>query len=227
MASPHLLDNVIWSALTSRQSGFAIGDDFARRFPVDIAPFGGMVDASEKSFESLARVCAPDDTVSLLSLNVISVPKQFDIVRAAPLNQMVGPSKQGAVAVTRVERLTVEDVDEIMALIALTKPGPFAMNTVRLGVYLGIRVGGVLVAMVGERFRLDGYTEVSAVCVHPTFRGQGLSATLVGALCEQIIARGDTPILHVFEDNVAASSLYEKLGFRVRTTFQRIVLKRI
>jgi ribosomal protein S18 acetylase RimI-like enzyme len=32
--------------------------------------------------------------------------------------------------------------------------------------------------MAGERFQLPGYIELSAICVHPNGRGQGLGAAL-------------------------------------------------
>ena len=33
---------------------------------------------------------------------------------------------------------------------------------------------------------------------------------------QDIAARGDTPFLHVLDDNLVAIALYERLGFRVR-----------
>jgi hypothetical protein len=34
-----MLDNAIWAALTTRQAHFALGNEQARRFPADMAPF--------------------------------------------------------------------------------------------------------------------------------------------------------------------------------------------
>jgi hypothetical protein len=65
----------------------------------------------------------------------------------------------------------------MLELVRLTEPGPFAARTHRLGRYIGLRRGGKLVAMAGERMRLDGFTEISAVCTHPDARGQGLGAS--------------------------------------------------
>jgi hypothetical protein len=38
-SSNAMLDNPIWYALTTRQGHLAIGDDRARRYPADVAPF--------------------------------------------------------------------------------------------------------------------------------------------------------------------------------------------
>ncbi|GAA1631720.1 GNAT family N-acetyltransferase [Nonomuraea maheshkhaliensis] len=89
-------------------------------------------------------------------------------------------------------------------------------RTVELGVYLGIRRSGELVAMAGERLHPPGWTEISAVCTHPAHRGQGLATRLVLAVAAGIRARGETPFLHAAASNTNAISLYERLGFRLR-----------
>jgi len=49
-----------------------------------------------------------------------------------------------------------------------------------MGSYYGVRSpAGELIAMGGERLQLDGYCEISAVCTHPSFRGQGFAARLI------------------------------------------------
>jgi ribosomal protein S18 acetylase RimI-like enzyme len=82
-----------------------------------------------------------------------------------------------------------------------------------------------LVAMAGERLRPVGYTEISAVCTHPGYRGRGYGRDLVETLVRNIIDRGDVPILHVEKDNRAAS-LYEKVGFSIRQTIHLVGLRK-
>ena len=60
-------------------------------------------------------------------------------------------------------------------LAAHTNPAPFLSRTVELGDYYGIRRDGQLIAMAGERLHLDGWTEISAVCTAPAYRGQGIA----------------------------------------------------
>jgi predicted GNAT family acetyltransferase len=85
-----------------------------------------------------------------------------------------------------------------------------------MGTYLGIRKDGKLVAMAGERLKLPGYTEISAVCTHPEHLGHGYAGFLMTILAERIRERGETAILHVRAENMRAVQLYERLGFKRR-----------
>ena len=106
-----------------------------------------------------------------------------------------------------------DDSAEMIELTALTKPGPFSTRTHELGAYFGIREGSKLVAMAGERLKVPGYTEVSAVCTHPDHNGKGYARVLMIEVMRVIRERGETPFLHVRQDNERAIALYERLGF--------------
>ena len=82
----------------------------------------------------------------------------------------------------------------MVALAALTHPGPFRSHTYRFGTYLGIRVDGVLAAMGGQRMHLPGYREVSAICTHPDFRGRGYARVIVARLVAAIFDEGLDPV---------------------------------
>jgi predicted GNAT family acetyltransferase len=114
----------------------------------------------------------------------------------------------------------------MIELTDLTKPGPFGARTHELGDFYGIRIGGKLAAMAGERMKVDGHTEVSAVCTHPDHLGKGYAAALMRAVMRGIRARGETPFLHSRADNTRAIGLYEKLGFRQRLAGHFVVLTR-
>ncbi len=122
--------------------------------------------------------------------------------------------------------LTEKDAAEMLALAQLTEPGPFRSRTHEMGHFRGIRIHGRLAAMAGERMRFPGYTEVSAVCTHPDFRGLGLARRLSKAVSAAIQARGDTPFLHAWKSNYPAIALYETLGFKWRSDVNVAVLER-
>jgi predicted GNAT family acetyltransferase len=115
----------------------------------------------------------------------------------------------------------------MVELASLTKPGPFGRRTHELGTYLGIRSEGKLVAMAGERLKVPGYTEVSAVCTHPEHTGKGYARVLMTEMMQCIRDRGETPFLHVRRDNRRAVELYERLGFRTRVTTHYAVLRKV
>jgi predicted GNAT family acetyltransferase len=74
--------------------------------------------------------------------------------------------------------------------------------------------------------RFERFIEISAVCVDPAYRGKGYAALLMMQLARQMQENGLTPFLHVLADNLGAIALYEKLGFRRRSTMQMTVVLR-
>jgi predicted GNAT family acetyltransferase len=104
----------------------------------------------------------------------------------------------------------------MLELTAATEPGPFLPQTIQMGRYFGIRASdGQLVAMAGERLRSTAFTEISAVCTHPEFRGHGYARDLTTFLAAQILAAGKAPFLHV-KSETGAKVVYRKIGFRLR-----------
>jgi predicted GNAT family acetyltransferase len=71
--------------------------------------------------------------------------------------------------------------------------------------------------MAGERLRLPGWTEISAVCTAPAHCGQGLATRLVGGVAAGIRERGGTPFLHAAAANKTAIRLFQSIGFALRT----------
>ncbi|MEM9477818.1 MAG: GNAT family N-acetyltransferase [Pseudomonadota bacterium] len=109
---------------------------------------------------------------------------------------------------------------------AETEPGPFFARTHLLGSYWGIFEKGCLIAMAGERMRLPGFCEISAVCVDHSARGRGLARALVARVAQTILARGDMPFLHAYAGNRPAIALYHSMGFRIRRHMHIVTLAR-
>jgi predicted GNAT family acetyltransferase len=223
----HPLDRAIWNALTTTQSRFAVRDERAVRYPAAIAPFAALADSGAESFASLRLLIEAHGPAAFMEKADVVAPPAFAVVRRAPLLQMIW---QYTDTVQQNElqyaRLTERDMPEMLALTHATQPGPFGPRTPELGSYFGVRKDGRLVAMAGERMRLDGFTEISAVCVDPAFRGQGYARGLMLLLISVISTRGETPFLHAFTANEKAIDLYRTLGFVDRQVFRLTVLDR-
>ena len=220
-----VLDNAIWSSLTTRHSYLAEGKGRARRYPTGVSPLGAIQDASDASFEALASLLRPDEEIVLGSPTEILPVRGLEAFARVTLRQMVRSSLSRPTVTQHVIPLGAADVADMLALVEITKPGPFRSRTRELGQYLGIRVDGRLVAMAGERLRPVRYTEISAVCTHPDYRGRGYGRDLVETLVRNIIDRGEVPILHVEKDNPAIS-LYERIGFSIRQTIHLVGLRK-
>jgi ribosomal protein S18 acetylase RimI-like enzyme len=220
----HSLDNPIWNSLSSLHAHFAEGDGVAQRYPPEVTLLAGMAEPTAEAYTSLAKTL--QRAVAVLFLDQPpQIPAGWITVHASPLVQMVCEKPNLAQDGFPAEKLTPADVPEMIALAELTKPGPFGTRTRELGEYLGIRQNTRLVAMAGERLHLPGYTEVSAVCTHPEFQGRGYARELMSILMRKIIQRGETPILHVRQENVSAIHLYEKLGFRTRRLIHFVIIR--
>ena len=226
IAGAHPLDHPIWSALTTGQRGIAEGGARAWRYPPAIAPFAAIADAMPESYEALRSLLSPADRAVLFTPDAVVPPDAFELHLAATGEQMVGAVVHVSAGGPEIVTLGVADVPAMMELVALTKPGPFSVRTHELGTFLGIRIGGQLVAMAGERMKPKGYTEMTAVCTHPSHRGRGYAQAVLGAISERIAARGEMPFLHVFSENAAAIALYHRLGLRIRRRIHVTVLGR-
>jgi predicted GNAT family acetyltransferase len=216
----HPLDNVIWQALTTRHARFAESFDGARRFVREVGPLGGIPETDSQGFTALAGLVGPGGTVGLFLDDSYESQPGWSFVVGAPLLQMI--CENGVIDLaardprTKIMELGDADSSEMIELTALTKPGPFSTRTHELGTYLGIRDGEKLVAMAGERLKVPGHTEVSAVCTHPEHTGKGYAAVLMNEVMKGIRQRGETPFLHVRQDNARAIDVYKRLGFRER-----------
>lgn len=218
MAIDHsVLDRPIWAALTTGHRALAEGSRLAWRYPAEIAPFAAMLDASPEAFQALRALIPLNGLAALFTLDKVEPPPGLEIQLEAPIYQMISTG----VATTpgtpaEVLALGGADAADMLLLAELTRPGPFGPRTHELGDYIGIRIGGRLAAMAGERMRLDHHVEISAVCVHPDHRGKGYARILVECLMHRLVQRGITPFLHVFAGNMAAIALYRQLGFVIR-----------
>jgi ribosomal protein S18 acetylase RimI-like enzyme len=223
----HPLDNVIYQALTTREAQFAESFGLACRFQKEVTLLGAFRGPTDEGYESLAGLLSRGGAAALF----LEVPYQarpgLELIAAAPLLQMV-QEKNGSAQASPAEilELTPSDSHEMVELAALTKPGPFGTRTHELGTYLGIRQNGKLVAMSGERLKVPGYTEVSAVCTHPDHTGKGYARILMTEVMRRIRERGETPFLHVRADNDRAIELYQRLGFGERLRSHLAVLRK-
>ncbi|MBL1084543.1 GNAT family N-acetyltransferase [Streptomyces actinomycinicus] len=211
----HVLDDPARSSLTGPHAHFAERRGRVLRYPADVSPWlslPGEPDAQD--WADLAALAGPGAEILLPGFRG-ELPDGWETTFRMDGVQLVDDGLAAAPDAEAV-RLGPADVPEMLDLVARTRPGPFLRRTVELGTYLGVRREGALVAMAGERLHPPGFTEISAVCTDPAFRGEGLATRLILAVAHGIRERGETPFLHTGAQNTGAVRLYESLGFRLR-----------
>ncbi|MFB9475294.1 GNAT family N-acetyltransferase [Nonomuraea salmonea] len=218
------LDDPVRAALLGTHAHLAEQRGRVLRYPLDVSPFVSLPpDPGPADWADAAALAGADGTV-VMTGPAPAPPADVAESMLIPGVQLTGEHVAGAHD-DAVVRLGPADVPEMLDLVARTQPGPFLLRTVELGVYLGIRRGGALVAMAGERFRPPGWTEISAVCTDPAHQGQGLARRLVLAIVAGVKERGEQPFLHAADTNTGAIRLYERLGFRLRRPVEFRVVK--
>jgi len=224
----HELDNPFWSSLATRHADIAQGGTLARRYPVAISPIAGLPGVGPANIAALEALVEIDDDIGTAGPFVPALPGNWETLHESRLTQMIysntSPLPEGDVETTV---LGASDIAEILALIELAKPGPFRSRTIELGTYLGIREGGRLVAMAGERTWVGDFRELSAVCTHPDAQGRGYAQALIGRVINRMLRAGQTPFLHVDTGNLRAIAIYRSLGFVRRAEYPVLHAKRI
>jgi len=212
-----VLDNPVWHALKGPLSRFASSrsaEDVVH-FDPEVGLFSAVDQIDETIWNRIAHLSGLEGQCGLFRDVIPHPPPGWEVHFQESCWQMVAGEVSNPSGID-IAQLGAADAPEMLALAELTEPGPFFIRTHELGRYVGVRRDGRLVAMAGERFRVPGFVEVSAVCTHPDARGEGLAAELTLDVVRAIRAGGDQAFLHVLESNENALRLYEKLGFSIR-----------
>lgn len=217
----HPLDNPVWHALGGPQFRLGATDGKVRHYDPTIAMFAAVGDPAAADVAGLPK----GRSYGFVTVERVRFPASIEVEREAEVMQMIAERPSPDAPNEEVVALVDSNVPEMMTLAELTHPGPFAGRTIKMGTFWGVFVEGRLAAMAGERMRLDGFTEVSAVCTHPDFRGRGFARSLVSKVLAGVIERGETPFLHVYPDNRPAIAAYEKLGFTQRRTMRFTIVR--
>jgi ribosomal protein S18 acetylase RimI-like enzyme len=221
------LDDPILAALSTRHARFARAAGHALRYPADVSPMAALRVPDARAFDDLRALAEPGETLALVARRLPAVPAGWEVLLSRAIDQMAWAGGPPPAPAEEPLRLGDADVPDMLALTALTKPGPFLARTHHMGRYYGLRAAdGRLMAMTGERLTADDFTEISAVCTHPDFAGRGLARRLVTHVLGQLLAEGRFPILHVKTENDGAKRLYAQLGFRPSGAMEFVVIRR-
>lgn len=222
----HPLDNPAFNALISNNKRLSHGNEQAKHFADDVAPFIGLKDYSDNDFQKLYELLPENRPGVLIKHIEQEIPKNWNILRAFRCYQMLFEQPAVYEPSAGIVNLTHEHVPQMLALTKLTNPGPFLQCTIEFGHYRGIFDGEKLVAMAGQRMHAFNYAEISAVCTHPDHLGKGYARQLLLNQAQRIQAEGNIAYLHVRTDNTRAIKVYEGIGFTIRKEMYFYVLQK-
>jgi ribosomal-protein-alanine N-acetyltransferase len=126
-----------------------------------------------------------------------------------------------------IRKMRTEDLPEVQAIEIVSFPNPWSEDTFR-GEIQNTVVSEPLVVVHRPDGRVVGYTvywrigddvQVNNIAIHPDFRGRGIGESLMKFILEKVRGAGVTFVsLEVRASNIAALTLYGKLGFEVLGT---------
>ncbi|MCF2446793.1 GNAT family N-acetyltransferase [Dyadobacter sp. CY345] len=211
------LDNPVWHSLQSSQKSFALGSDLIKRYPPDILTFLGCEAPQTGNLDHINQWIKPGENFFVVG----ELPKlssnwklnaRLDCVQMV-CNELNFDAADGD---NKIVPLTQNHREEMLELVNLVQPGYFFKNTPLLGDYFGIMQDDKLVAMAGERMKMNGFTEISAVVTHPQHTGKGYAKQLVAHVSQKNIEQKAVPFLHFVTSNIRAGKVYEILGYTER-----------
>ncbi len=208
------LDNPVWYSLSETHKNFAVDFGNIKFYEPDLCPFGGFIE-TENISNPISEYAKLTDNFFIVGQKPI-LPGNLKLKDELVCNQMVIYNKINLDGKEDIIKLTNDDNDKLFHIVNLVQPGYFKANTSLLGDYFGIFKNNELVAVTGERMKMNYYTEVSAVVTHPLHTGNGYAKQLIANTVNNIFDQNKIPYLHVSETNTGAIKLYEKLGFVTR-----------
>ncbi len=223
MMDAHPLDNPFWAALHDLHGDLALRAGEVRRYPVDIAPFLGIPHAKVDVDDALDDLLPEGDVCMMLGVAPALLSPRWQLAPLETLAQMACDRALPVIDGPEIVPLVDENHwSDVRALTALVYPHYFRPNTMRLGHYFGMYLPADdgtprLAAMIGERLGAAGFREISAICTHPDFLGRGYARRLTAWLSNRLLDEGQQPFLHVSYSNARAKSLYEAMGYNLRS----------
>jgi len=128
----------------------------------DIGAVAALEEVSPASAHDLASALAVGAAILVIAPVPLVRSEQLDVLSVKPVLQMVAAQPVAPDPALSAVELGPADVSRMLALVDLARPGPLGPRAMELGGFFGIFADDELVALAGERLRLNGYAEVAS-----------------------------------------------------------------
>lgn len=190
-------------------------------------PFAALAflgDSPELLYNYATFLVEPGSEVKLL-VNA----EQRDIVEAAflvseiiPEWQMVYRGDLEALKPGEAEPLRAKHVPAMQKLAQITGLESLEDDPLAHGPAYGVWEGRTLAAMGGTHLTIPQAAELGNIATHPDHRRQGYASDVISALVLAHAENALTSFVMVYQSNVQATRLYEKLGFEIERSMYLI-----
>ena len=125
-----LLDNPVWQALNSADCRFNLGDNVAGYFPEAVSPFAALPEWTPEMQSILYDRLPAERSWSVVIKDPVEFAAEWELKFTTSLYQMIC-HKLIPIQLDTIDcrPLDISHVPDMLALTALTKPGPFAERT--------------------------------------------------------------------------------------------------
>ena len=219
------LDNPAWHSLNETHQSFAIGNDEIKFYQPQVCPFGG-INSKHPDLISFFKNHLQLNSFFIIGDKPLETPDLIIEIELICLQMVCSLPVEMQFSENSIS-LKEPHKKQLIDLVNLVQPGYFQEETLLMGDYYGIYENNQLVAAAGERMKMDGFTEISAVVTHSDFTGRGFAKQLVAHMANKNFEHDRVPYLHVAETNTTAVRLYEKLGFDIRRKISFWKMKRL
>ena len=243
-------DNGVVSPL-NRGTFYGCRDEEGALEGVALVGHATLVEArTERALEAFARVAQQSDATHMImgEQEVIAefwggyseAGQEFRLACRELLFELRCPVAVGE-AVEGLRRATLDDLELVLpvqAEMALAESGVnpleadpegFRRRTARRieqGRTWVVVKGGRLAFKAEEQSETPQVVYLEGIYVAPSERGRGFGAGCLSQLCRETLARAQSVCLLVNEQNREAHALYRKVGFRFRSVYDTIFLRR-
>lgn len=211
----HKLDNPVWNSLNEFHERFSIDHKGVKIYNPEYCPFGGLKSTNDLTpfLDSLPLLI---NQIYVFGVNPLLKGKLF-LSKEINCYQMILKKSIDKDVVEEIIELKSENQEkDLLNLVHSVLPDMLQNKSSELGKYFGIYKNKKLIAVIGERMKMNKYTEISSIVTHSEHMGKGYAKQLIKHATDKIFKESKTPYLHVDISNINAIELYKNLGFTIR-----------